>query len=152
MAEIEYIWTEDGLCLQGVHYRGAGRALLLAMHGMSGNFIENHWGNVLGLRLSEMGFDFIYAHNRGYCHVNDIFVNRRSKDQGYETKRIGVTYERFADCLVDISGWLKKACELGCPRVFLLGHSLGCVKVLHYLHRRGWLEDRCAQIPSRDFS
>lgn len=133
---IVYIWTKDSLRLLGVHYEPERKDVcVLAVHGMSGNFIENKWADVAGKTLKEKGVGFIYAHNRGYGHINDIATKEIKEDGGYKTKRFGTAYERFADCIYDIEAWIKEVRKLGYKKLILLGHSLGCNKVIYYLHR-----------------
>lgn len=103
---------------------------------MSGNILENHFTHVLGETLSKNRIAFIYCHNRGYNHINDIPTKKIKKDGGYETIRIGATYERFSECIYDIDAWLKKTRNLGYKKLILLGHSLGCNKVVYYFHKK----------------
>lgn len=71
--EIRYVQTKDDLRLQGIHYdSGKYDTCVLLVHGMTGNFIENYFGHVLGQLLSRNGIRFIYSHNRGYNFINDI--------------------------------------------------------------------------------
>lgn len=133
---ILYIWTKDSLRLEGVHYEpGRKDICVLVIHGMSGNFIENKWADVTGKKLGENGTGFVYAHNRGYGHINDIATKEIKEDGGYKTIRAGAAYERFTDCVYDIDAWVKEVRELGYKKIILLGHSLGCNKVIYYLHR-----------------
>lgn len=131
MIDILYIWTKDFLRLQGIHYSPNNKKDLcvLFIHGMSGNFIENYFVHILGQKLAEDKIGFIYSHNRGYNHINDILT------KGNKTKRIGATYERFLESEIDIDAWLNKCRELGYNRVILLGHSLGSSKIIHYYHK-----------------
>jgi pimeloyl-ACP methyl ester carboxylesterase len=139
--EILHIWTTDNLRLQGIHYDSSKKDLcVLFIHGMSGNFIENYFTSVLGKVLQEANIGFIYAHNRGYNHINDIAIKNTNQNGGYGTVRIGVTYEKFSDCVYDIDGWIKECERLGYKKIILLGHSLGCNKVIHY----------CSQNKSQD--
>ncbi|HVI69072.1 MAG TPA: alpha/beta fold hydrolase [Magnetospirillaceae bacterium] len=134
MANIEHLWTEDGLRLMGIHYSGRDTCVL-EIHGMSGNFIENYYVHILGEKLAAAGYGFIYGHNRGYCHINGIPTKpMRSDNNGYNSTRLGAMYELFEDCPKDISAWISKAKELGYKKIILLGHSLGCNKVVYYLH------------------
>lgn len=134
MPSIEYLWTQDNLRLMGAHYQGADTCVL-EVHGMSGNFIENYYAHVLGEKLARAGFGFIYGHNRGYCHMNDISTKpERSDTNGFNAARLGAMYELFEDCPKDISAWITKAKELGYKKIILLGHSLGCNKVIYYVH------------------
>lgn len=130
---VEYVWTGDNLRLMGAHYKGH-ETCVIEIHGMSGNFIENYYANILGQRLAEKGYGFIYGHNRGYCHVNDIATKPvKSNGNGWNYTRIGVTYELFEDSVQDIRAWVAKAKELGYKKIILLGHSLGCNKAIYYL-------------------
>ncbi len=133
--KLEYVWTEDDLRLMGVHYEGRD-VCVVEVHGMSGNFIENYHANVLGEKLASKGYGFIYGHNRGYCHVNDIATKpAKPEDNGWNSTRIGEAYELFEDSPKDVSAWVIKARELGYKKVILLGHSLGCNKVIYYLYK-----------------
>lgn len=121
--------------LMGAHYLGQDTCVI-EVHGMSGNFIEDFCANILGEALAAKGFGFIYGHNRGYCHVNDIATKPvKAEDNGWNTTRIGETYELFEDSLKDVAAWIGKAKELGYKNIILLGHSLGCNKVIYYLHQ-----------------
>ena len=133
--KLEYVWTEDDLRLMGVYYKGKDTCVI-GVHGMSGNFIENYFANVLGEKLTAKGYGFIYGHNRGYCHVNDIVKKPvKSEDNGWNYTRVGEAYELFEDSLKDVAAWVEKARELGYKKVILLGHSLGCNKTIYYLYK-----------------
>lgn len=133
--KLEYVWTEDELRLMGAHYPGKD-VCVIEIHGMSGNFIENYYANVLGEKLAAKGYGFIYGHNRGYCHVNDIATKpAKTDDNGWNYTRIGEAYELFEDSPKDVATWIAKAQELGYKKIILLGHSLGCNKTIYYLHK-----------------
>jgi len=127
-----YIWTEDGLRLQGIYYEPQNKnTCVLFVHGMSGNIIENYFADVLGKVLSEQGFGFIYGHNRGYNHINDIIDRNKG-----EITRQGAMYERFNDCVYDIDAWFLETKRLGYEKIVLMGHSLGCNKTIRYLSKK----------------
>lgn len=134
--KVEYVWTADDLRLMGVHYPGREKTAVLFIHGMAGNIVENYFAPELGKQLAAEGIGFIYAHNRGYSLINDVTCLPRKKDGGYSYKRIGTAFERFEDCLVDIDAWIQAATKLGYNKVILMGHSLGCNKVIYYIHKR----------------
>ncbi len=130
---IHHVLTSDDLRLQGVEYEPDKKDLcMLFVHGMSGNFIENYVAQVLGEKLSNGGIGFIYGHNRGYNHINDICTSEKDENGGNKSKRIGVVYEIFEECIFDIDSWIKKTLELGYKRIVLAGHSLGAPKVIYY--------------------
>jgi alpha-beta hydrolase superfamily lysophospholipase len=134
--EILHGWTEDNLNLQGIHWKSNLKdTCIVCIHGMSGNIIENYFAEILGEEFSKNNYGFIYGHNRGYNHINDIKTSKISKNGSNETKRIGVTYERFEESIFDIDLWVKKANDLGYKKIILMGHSLGCNKVIHYLSK-----------------
>ena len=140
MIDILYIWTSDSLRLQGIHYGSEKKdSCVLLIHGMSGNFIENYFAHVLGQKLAKNYIGFIYSHNRGYNHINDIVTKKGNlklkRGIGYKTKRIGAIYERFLESEIDIEGWIGKCRELGYKKIILLGHSLGCNKAVHYYYK-----------------
>lgn len=135
--DILFASTVDHLKLQGIHYDPGNRKIcVLLIHGMSGNFIENHFGHELGKTLSDNGIGCIYSHNRGYGFINDILTDKRDKDGGYETQRHGATYERFNESVFDIDAWVKETQKLGYQKIILMGHSLGCNKIVHFLYKR----------------
>lgn len=136
--DILHIRTQDGLRLQSVYYKPEINAstCVLFIHGMSGNFIENYFGHIAGKYLSKKGLSFIYSHNRGYNHINDIPTKQIKKDGGYKTVRNGAVFERFKECLLDIDGWIKKCQKLNHRNIILAGHSLGCNKVIYYLSKK----------------
>lgn len=125
--DVQYVQTSDGLKLQGMHYDSSNRELcVLVVHGMSGNFIENDFADVLGKTLATNKIGMLYGHNRGYNHINDITTKNG------KTIRVGAMYERFTDCVFDIEAWVNKVNEFGYKKIILLGHSLGCNKTIHY--------------------
>lgn len=135
MSKIEFLhgWTKDNFKLQGIHWSPKDKdTCVVCIHGMSGNIIENYFGEVLGDKLSENGYGFIYGHNRGYGHINDIKTSEIQKDGGNKTRRVGATYERFEESVFDVDLWIRKAEELGYKKIILMGHSLGCNKVVYY--------------------
>lgn len=51
-------------------------------------------------------------------------------------KRYGCMYEIFEECLDDIDLALTIAINKGYKRIFLLGHSYGCNKVIYYYYKK----------------
>jgi pimeloyl-ACP methyl ester carboxylesterase len=137
--QLLYIRTADDLRLNGVHYipqNGNKDLCVLMIHGMSGNILENYFAHVLGEKLSENNFGYLYGHNRGYNHINDLVTSKVIPGKGYESKRMGAAYERFAESLFDVDSWIKEIVTLGYKRIVLAGHSLGCNKLIYYFYKR----------------
>lgn len=103
------------------------------IHGQAGNYLDNKFGAALGELAADQGYDYIFTHNRGWGIVNDIVTTQKNKDGGYDMVRCGAVYERFTDCVKDIDAWKQYALEKGYQQLILIGHSLGCPKLIYYL-------------------
>ena len=128
--------TNDGLNLPGVHWESDSKeTCIVFIPGMSGNILENYFAEILGEELLKNEYGFLYGHNRGYGHINDIKTSEPSTDGSNKTKRFGAAYERFDDSIHDIELWVNEAKNIGYKNIILMGHSLGCNKVIHFLSK-----------------
>lgn len=132
--DIEFInnaYTSDGLRLPMVHFESNKKDIcVICIHGMCGTIIDNYFATVWGKLLAKNDIGFIYEHNRGHSIENDIVM----KDGSF--KRCGCMYEMFEDCIYDINLAIQTAKEKGYKRIILLGHSLGCNKVIYYYYKK----------------
>ncbi|NCN82716.1 MAG: alpha/beta hydrolase [Candidatus Pacebacteria bacterium] len=135
--DLIFTTTEDDLKLPGLYYPVEQKDIcVLFIHGMSGFFLENKFGHVLGQQLQKAGFGYIFTHNRGYAHMNDIHTTQKNSDGGHKSERHGAVYERFEGCVPDIEAWLDKGRELGYKRFVIVGHSLAGPKVVHHFYKK----------------
>ncbi len=136
--DISYTTTVDGLNLMGVYYIPSAKRelVVLHIHGLAGNFLENYFGHIIGSELVRDGVGFVYAHNRGYSLINDIRTTKKTKGGGYKTRRVGAAYERFVESIFDIEAWIDKVRKLGYKKVILFGHSFGCNKIVYYFYKK----------------
>lgn len=132
LVNIEYAWTDDDLRLMGVHYAGK-KTCVVVVHGMSGSIIENYFAVVLGEKLVSQGIGLLYGHNRGYGYQSVMPKRPTAEDNGWHHERHGTMYELFEESPRDIDAWVKRARALGYERIVLMGHSLGCSKVVYYI-------------------
>lgn len=132
--DIEFInnaYTSDGLRLPMIHFESNKKDIcVICIHGMCGTIIDNYFATVWGKLLAKNDIGFIYEHNRGHSIENDIVM----KDGSF--KRCGCMYEIFEDCIYDIDLAIQTAKEKGYKRIILLGHSLGCNKVIYYYYKK----------------
>lgn len=132
--DIEFInnaYTSDGLRLPMVHFESNKKDIcVICIHGMCGTIIDNYFATVWGKLLAKNDIGFIYEHNRGHSIENDIVM----KDGSF--KRCGCMYEMFEDCIYDINLAIQTAKEKGYKRIILLGHSLGCNKVIYHYYKK----------------
>jgi len=134
--DLIFTTTSDDLNLPGFYYPSKQKDIcVLFIHGMSGFILETYFGHVLGRTLQTNNISFIFTHNRGYAHINDIKTNKVNSEGGFETVRNGAVYERFEKCVPDIESWLKKGRELGYKKFIVIGHSLGVSKVIHHFYK-----------------
>lgn len=98
--DLIFTTTADDLKLPGFYYPVDNKDLcVLFVHGMSGFILENYFGHVLGQELQSNGVGYIFTHNRGYAHINDIRTSEKNPDGGFKSRRNGAVYERF-ECKV----------------------------------------------------
>lgn len=132
--DIEFInnaYTRDGLRLPMIHFESNKKDIcVICIHGMCGTIIDNYFATVWGKLLAKNDIGFIYEHNRGHSIENDIVM----KDGSF--KRCGCMYEILEDCIYDIDLAIQTAKEKGYKRIILLGHSLGCNKVIYYYYKK----------------
>lgn len=134
--EVVYARTEDELKLQGMHYAPVKKKVgVVFVHGMSGNFIENEFANVMGKTFAQNGIGYIYGHNRGYGHINDIVRGAPKPNGDNESSRQGAWYENFKQSPKDIEAWVSQALNLGYKQIIVVGHSLGCSKIIYWWQR-----------------
>ncbi len=126
------ITTSDGIELVGLLYEPevATKKILVHVHGMAGNFYENKFLDAIAGTLTASGVAFFAFNNRGCEILKDLtkFVD------GKKTyARIGDAYEKFEDCVLDISAAIDAVSGWGFSKIHLSGHSLGSPKIAYYL-------------------
>jgi predicted alpha/beta-fold hydrolase len=127
------IYTSDGLELHGLLYEpdNGTKSVLVHVHGMGGNFYENKFLDSLATKLTNDGFAFCVFNNRGCEFLKDTYRIVDGKEP--EMVRVGTTYEKFEDSLLDIKAFIDFVEQRGFSDIHLSGHSLGCPKVAYYM-------------------
>lgn len=128
--------TSDGLELQGLLFepRGAGGAIVIHVHGWTGNFYENLFLDNIAKELNSRGISFLTFNNRGAGHIQEFLA--RKKDS-LKCVKIGGSLERFEDCILDINSSVSFARKRGYRKIILQGHSTGAQKSAFYIIRKG---------------
>ena len=128
---LKRIITEDGLELVGLLYEPEteSKEILVHIHGMAGNFYENKFIDFIAKTLTDNGISFFTFNNRGSECIKD-FIKIENGER--EIARIGSTYERFEDCILDIKAGIDFVEKNGFSRIHLSGHSLAGSKVAYY--------------------
>ena len=123
--------AEDKLILQGIIYTPEQKTkkAYLHIHGMAGNFYENRFLDFMTEGLMLIGYAFMSINTRGHDMIADFAL--AEPEEKY--KRIGNSYEKFEECLLDIKPAIDYLEKEGYSEIVLCGHSLGCSKVAYYL-------------------
>jgi pimeloyl-ACP methyl ester carboxylesterase len=135
--QVVEVTTADGLILDGVVITPGHRNMIhgevepsvpvVWIHGWSRSFLAPTPLRV-GRALARLGHTFIGANTRGAGYGMPL----RSAD-GWTSQLGGGVWELFSESPLDVAAWVTFGAELGSRSVLLLGHSLGGLKVLHYL-------------------
>lgn len=120
-----------GFHLDGILYGcDSCRTVVVHVHGSLGNFYQNRFIRIMGLRYAEAGIRLLSFN----LSSHDGLAEGYRDEDGFEYS--GGSVVDFDRCLDDIESAVVFAEEL-CDRIILQGHSMGCDRVLHYLLSRG---------------
>lgn len=123
--------TKDNLELVGLLYEpdSGSNKILVHVHGMAGNFYENRFLDYIAETLTLNGIAFFAFNNRGTEFIKDMY---KIEGEKRNVVRLGDTYEKFEDCLLDIKAAIDFAESKGFSQIHLSGHSLAGPKVAYY--------------------
>lgn len=124
--------TSDGIELQGFWIDKKSDIALYHSHGTAGDFYSHNFIDIIGKKISSEGISFLTANNRGH----DVYAYlRKHTDERIKWTQIGGAFERFEDCILDISSWIDFLKAQGVKKVILQGHSL-CQKLVYYQYMK----------------
>lgn len=124
MKRIDFL-TTDGVILNGLLYNGTNKTenIILAVHGMSSNCFKDR-DKIFSAKVNEANIDYFCFNNRGSDLVR--YINKNN-----EKILGGTSYEDVLESYEDIVGAIIKLKDLGYKNIYLLGHSLGCTKIVY---------------------
>lgn len=128
------IITKDGLELHGILFEPNKKTnkALIHIHGWCGNFYENKFIDFIAKEAVDKGFAFLTFNNRGVGFVTDLIKRKKFK---VEYVKIGGSWEKFEDCILDIKSAIDFLDKRGYKKIILQGHSLGCQKITFYKYK-----------------
>lgn len=126
--------TEQNIKLFGCLSKKNNKRCILYIPGLTGNFFESKFPREIGKVSVEQGYDFLFSHNQGSFQIIEFPFLREDGKLKSITK--GATYENFEDCVYDIDAWLQYLDKLGYEEIVVLGHSMGCNKIVYYLNQK----------------
>jgi len=128
--ELVRVWTDDELQLQGLHCAAqelSGLLAVLHIHGASTNFYRSQFLDRLADGLTDRGYSFLSVNTRGHDIMNTVYAKDPTA-----SRRMGMAFEIFDECLLDVKAWLGFLQGRGYEQAVLLGHSFGALKVAYY--------------------
>ncbi len=124
--------TQDGIELQGFWIDKKSDIAVFHSHGTAGDFYTHKFIEVEGEKLALEHMSFLTANNRGH----DVYADVRKHQNGnVEWKQIGGAFERFEECIFDITAWLDFLSKRGVRKIILQGHSLS-QKLIYYQNQK----------------
>lgn len=123
------IKTEQNIFLNGFYSGNNGKDCVVFIPGVAGNFMESKFSRVLAQICIENGIDFLFAHNQGSFQIINFPCLKEEGKLSNVMK--GAAYEHFEDCVYDLEAWMDFVSKY--ENVYLIAHSLGCNKIVHYL-------------------
>jgi alpha-beta hydrolase superfamily lysophospholipase len=113
----------------GSHHPTTG---IIFVHGLGSHAFAHH--DYL-TKLAARDTAVLYFSNRGHDGIAGIKRIKRGSRKGYIYESAGVAHEVFTDCVDDIQGAVNLLIHQGARRVYLVGHSTGCQKIVFHLSR-----------------
>lgn len=122
------VTTVDGLLLQGYYSQDSQDTAVLFIHGFTGNFYENYFTHIISNNLRAHSISFLTGNTRGCEKIKDLELTNG------KIKTIGARYELLEESPLDIDAWIQFLLDMGHSKIILMGHSLGTMKAVRYLH------------------
>lgn len=129
--ELIRINSTDGIELPGILYTPDDNTnkIVIHIHGLSGNFYENRFIDILAKTYTNKGYALITFNNRGKDYITEML-------KGDDAIVAGSCYELFEECILDIEGIVNWVKDKGFNEIALQGHSYGCNKVIYYYDKK----------------
>jgi len=136
IGELVRVLAADGVELVGLYSTPAGRprACVLHVHGYAGTFYENRFVSFICDALTARGVAMLTVNNRGHDYVADNITGTGEQTQSVPG---GAAYDLFERTLEDLDACVGFLKGMGHDRLWFQGHSLGTLRIVHYLNVRG---------------
>ena len=132
-----FFQATDSVKLSGILYNGENTTnkIIISVHGMATNCMKMR-DEVIAKMANEIGIDYFVFNNRGHDLISYFTKENGEKVIG------GTAFEEISDCFFDILGAINWAIENKYDEIYLLGHSLGCTKIVFFYHKMLEQKDR----------
>ena len=130
----KYFKAEDGLELFGIlnlpdNY--STEEIVISIHGQASK-CTNGREREFSKTFAESGIPYFCFNNRG----SEIYTRLKRKVDGKKKSfKFGSMYEKLSEAPFDILGAIKFLKKYGFKKFYLMGHSLGCTKILYFYNQ-----------------
>ena len=124
--------NEQGVELEGFMFEVNTKTCVLHIPGFGGAF--DSLPQIMGEYFQKNHIAYLCGLTQGAYPQKTL--KKFKADNTFTEQLCGATYEKFENSLPDISCWVEYLLKNGYDNLFLLGHSLGCNKVLYYLKEK----------------
>ena len=128
MEKVDFLAT-DGVELMGLLYKSKvkSNSVIIMVHGMTSNCFKKR-NDIFAKEATDNEIDYFCFNNRGAEIIRPIKKVVNGKRKKF---LCGMAYEDVLESHYDVIGSIKKMKELGYENIYLLGHSLGCTKIIY---------------------
>jgi mutator protein MutT len=133
--ELSEIVTDDGYIHQGMYAapQRIGKTAILWIHGLSSTFYSNvPLQDALIHACAALGIGYASFNTRGNNVVTGVKIADNTSMRGYRYGNGGAAYEKFEDCVHDISAGLEFLRSKGYSKIIIAGHSTGANKASYF--------------------
>lgn len=127
-SQLSCVTTSDGLVLDGLMQAPqslpSDYVAFLIVHGTGGIFYSPGVLESFADAAVSAGQVALRINTRGH-YLHAVIPTTSRSVQG------GASFERVRECVFDIAAWIDFLVERGCPRIVLVGHSMGGVKAAY---------------------
>lgn len=122
------IRNSENVELEGYYFDAQSNTCALHIPGFGGAF--ESLPEIIGNFCQRQGIAYLCGLTQGAYPSHEY--KKYNQDGSFSIKLGGAMYENFDDSKDDIDAWVKFLLSQGYENIFLVGHSLGCNKVLYY--------------------
>lgn len=125
--------TPKKLQLQGLWLGDSqAKTVYIFLHGLGGSLFG--CSPILESLSKQKKTAVFTFNNRGFGLINSFRIKKNKNKKEYLLA--GMAHEQFSGCLDDIGGAINYVRSRGVTKIFLIGHSTGCQKIVYYLSKK----------------
>lgn len=124
-----YKLNSQNIELKACYFKQSDEECVICIPGLGGTFSGVF--EVLAEDCIQQGMSFLFAYNQGSYTEKEL--KKYSFDGSYEKVKRGACYEDMDNIIPDLDCWISFVLEQGYSKIYLVGASLGCDKIVKYI-------------------